>query len=251
MLFEACVNSSLSAIEAQKGGADRVELCENMLEGGCTPSGGSIEYARKHLQIGLFIMIRPRGADFYYNPAEFEIMKLDVQIAKKSGADGVIFGILNHDGSIDKIRMGQLVDIARPMGITCHRAFDMTRDPFEAMDDLISIGADRILTSGQSDSALTGAPLIRELIDGAKDRIIIMPGHGIKEHNLGQIIHETGAKEFHLYLTKNVGTGIQFRRQGVKMGKPDQSEYETTLVDWERISKARQIMTNLESGLTK
>jgi copper homeostasis protein len=147
--------------------------------------------------------------------------------------------------------MGQLVDIARPMGITCHRAFDMTRDPFEAMDDLISLGVDRILTSGQSDSALIGAPLIRELIDKAEDRIIIMPGHGIKEHNLEQIIHETGAKEFHLYLTRNVGTGMQFTRQGVKMGKPDQSEYETTLVDRDRISKARQIMTDLESGLTK
>ena len=125
-------------------------------------------------------MIRPRGADFHYNPAEFEMMKLDVQIAKRLGADGVVFGILNPDGSIDRTRMEQLADIARPMGITCHRAFDMTRDPIEAMDDLISIGIDRILTSGQSDSALTGAPLIRELIDRAKDRIIIMPCMGLK-----------------------------------------------------------------------
>jgi copper homeostasis protein len=184
MILEACVNSAISAIEAQKGGADRVELCENMMEGGCTPSAGAIQLARQHLTIRLFVMIRPRGADFCYSDEEFEIMKHDVLIARESGADGVVFGILQSDGTIDEDRMAQLSELARPMGITCHRAFDMTSDPFEAMETLISLGIDRILTSGQSDSALDGAPLIRNLIERAKGRIILMPGHGVKVHNL-------------------------------------------------------------------
>jgi copper homeostasis protein len=245
MLLEACVNSALSAIEAQKGGADRVELCSNMLEGGCTPSAGEIKFVRQNLHIGLFVMIRPRGADFCYNDAEFEIMKQDVKMVKESGADGVVFGILKTDGSIDKDRMSQLSEIARPMGITCHRAFDMTRDPFESLNDLISMGFDRILTSGLSDSALLGAPLIRKLIAQANNKIILMPGHGIKEHNLEQVIQETGATEFHLYLTKIVKTKMQFIREGVKMGKPDLSEYDSTIVDWQRIVHARSIMNKL------
>ncbi len=246
MILEACVNSALSAIEAQKGGADRVELCENMFEGGCTPSAGAIKFARQHLHIGLFVMIRPRGADFCYSPGEFEIMKRDVQIVKDLGADGVVFGILKPDGTIDKDRMLQLAGLARPMGITCHRAFDMTRNPYEALDDLISLGIDRILTSGQCDSALQGAPLIRELIRISKEKIILMPGHGIKEVNLDQVIRETGAKEFHLYLTKNVNTNMQFIRENVKMGKPDLSEYNTIVVDRERIAKAKKIIMNYE-----
>jgi copper homeostasis protein len=246
MVLEACVNSAISAIEAQKGGADRVELCENMLEGGCAPAAGTIKYARQHLQIGLFVMIRPRGADFCYSPEEFEIMKNDVLIAKDLGADGVVFGILNPDGTIDTNRMAELAGLARPMGITCHRAFDMTRNPFEALDDLIRLGIDRILTSGQSDSALLGAPLIRELIARAGNRIIVMPGHGIKEHNLDEAIRETGAKEFHLYLTRSVPSTMEFIRENVSMGKPDLSEYDTTLVDREKIRSAKNILQKYE-----
>jgi copper homeostasis protein len=244
MILEACVNSAVSAIAAQSGGANRVELCENMPEGGTTPSSGAITLARKHLQIGLFVMIRPRGADFLYSQEEFEIMKLDVLTAKILGADGVVFGILNPDGSIDKQRMGFLAELARPMGITCHRAFDMTRNPFEALEDLITIGIDRILTSGQSDSALLGAPLIRELIARSNGRISIMPGHGIKEHNFEEVIKATGATEFHLYLPKQVSTHMKFIRSDVKMGNPDLSEYDITMVDSLRIRKAMEIITN-------
>ena len=246
MLLEACVNSAISAIEAQKGGADRVELCENMLEGGCTPSAGAIRFARKHLHIGLFVMIRPRGADFCYSPEEFEIMGNDVITAKELGADGVVFGILKPNGTIDKERMSRLAKLAHPMGITCHRAFDMTVDPFNAMNDLIDLGIDRILTSGQNDSALLGAPLIRELIKKAQNKIILMPGHGIKEHNLKKVILETGASEFHLYLTKNQVTSMQFIQDNVKMGKPELSEYDHTIVDLEKITNAREIITNYE-----
>lgn len=191
-------------------------------------------------------MIRPRGEDFCYSQKEFEIMKHDVRSAKEMGADGVAFGILNPNGTIDKERMAELVQLARPMGITCHRAFDMTRDPYEAMNDLISIGVDRILTSGQSNSALLGAPLIRELIRKSQDKIILMPGHGIKEHNLEEAIRKTGANEVHLYLTKNMPTVMQFIREDVKMGKPELSEYDHTIVDAERIREAKKIIMNYE-----
>src|SRR5512138_2996239 len=202
MLLEACVNSAISAMEAQRGGADRLELCENMGDGGCTPSAGTILHAVKHLTIPVFVMIRPRGADFCYSDAEFDLMKEDVVRAKEYGAGGVVFGILRPDGTIDSERMTELVQIARPMGITCHRAFDMTRDPFKALDVLMAMGIDRVLTSGQSDSALLGAPLLRELITYSAGRITVMPGHGIKEHNLEQVLTATGASEVHMYLVR-------------------------------------------------
>jgi copper homeostasis protein len=241
-ILEACVNSAISAIEAQKGGADRIELCENMMEGGCTPSAGTIRFARQHLHIPIMVMIRPRGADFLYSDAEFEIMKQDIISAKELGADGVVFGILKPDGTIDIGRMEILAELARPMKVTCHRAFDMTADPLKALDDLISLGIERVLTSGQSDSALLGAGLIRKLIEHAADRIIIMPGHGIKEHNFEEAIRITGATEFHLYLTNQVPSSMQFLRDDVKMGKPDLSEYGYEVVDAERIRRAKNIL---------
>lgn len=243
MILEACVNSAVSAMEAQKGGADRVELCENMADGGCTPSAGSIILARKHLHISLYVMIRPRGADFLYSDDESEIMKEDVRMAKSLGADGVVFGILMPDGRIDRDRMRELIELARPMGVTCHRAFDMTNDPFQALDDLIEIGVDRILTSGQTDSALDGAGLIQKLITRANGRIIIMPGHGIKEHNLKEVMEKTGAVEYHMYLTRQVESGMDFNREGVKMGNPDQSEYGYLQVNAERVREAKNILT--------
>jgi copper homeostasis protein len=246
MLFEACVNSAISSIEAQKGGADRVELCENMADGGCTPGAGTIRFARKHLHIPLMVMIRPRGADFLYSSDEFEIMKEDIAIAKESGADGVVFGILKPDGTFDTGRMEELVRLVHPMDITCHRAFDMTRDPFEALEDLISLGIPRVLTSGQADSALDGAPLIRELIRRAEGRIIVMPGHGIKEHNLAEVIRATGAEEFHMYLTRQIASNMSFRRDRVAMGHNSDSEYEYPVVDAERIRRAKDLLTRFE-----
>lgn len=242
MILEACANSALSAIEAGKGRADRVELCENMADGGCTPGYGSILFARKNLKIELYIMIRPRGSDFLYSDAEFEIMKEDVLFARKTGAEGVVFGILNADGTIDKFRMRKLAELARPMGITCHRAFDMTADPFQAMEDLIELGIDRILTSGQQENALLGAPLIKDLITRAKGRIVIMPGGGIKEHNIKEVISATGANEFHLYLPKTVKSRMTFQRQDIHMGKPSVPENELVIVDAEKISRVREIM---------
>lgn len=242
MKLEICANSVVSAINAESGGADRVELCENMAEGGTTPGSGSIIQARKHLKIELYVMIRPRGADFHYSQLEFEIMKEDISLAKKYGADGVVFGILNSDGSIDKPRMSELAEISRPMKITCHRSFDMTPDPFRAMEDLIEIGIDRILTSGQQNNALKGSVLIRELITAAKDRIILMPGGGIKEENLEEIIMITTANEYHLNLTGSFPSQMKFKRQGIHMGKQGYPEYEIMSSDTNRIKTVKEII---------
>ncbi len=237
MIFEACVNSAISAIEAQKGGAGRVELCENLHDGGTTPSAGAIRFARKHLHIGLFVMIRPRGGDFLYTPGEFEIMKEDIRVAKDLGADGVVFGILLPGGTIDVDRMGLLAALARPMGITCHRAFDMTADPFMAMEDLIALGIDRILTSGQQPSAPQGENLIRELIMKSAGRIIIMPGCGVKEHTIDRLIETTGARELHIHLEKQEPSLMHYRQSSVYMGIPGHSEFEHTVTDREKIQK--------------
>ncbi|MEI7662615.1 MAG: copper homeostasis protein CutC [Bacteroidota bacterium] len=241
MILEACVNSAASAVEAQRGGADRVELCENLHDGGTTPSAGSIRFARKNLHIGLFVMIRPRGGDFLYSDDEFEIMKDDIRVAKELGADGVVFGILLPDGTIDKQRMKVLVDLARPMGITCHRAFDMTADPFGALEDLIALGIDRVLTSGQQPTAPQGESLIRDLVARAAGRIIIMPGSGVKEHNIARLAETTGAQELHIHLEKQEPGKMEFRQSSVYMGKPGQSEFEHTVTDWKKIKRVRDL----------
>lgn len=241
MLIEVCVNSAMSAMEAQKGGADRVELCENLHDGGTTPSAGTIVTARRQLRIGLFVMIRPRGGDFLYSPEEFSIMEEDVRMARSSGADGVVFGILTADGRIDNLRMKRLVDLARPMGVTCHRAFDMTRDPLEAMETLITLGVDRILTSGQQPTASQGADLIRQLIKQSHERIIIMPGSGVKEHNIADLIKKTGATEAHIHLDKMEPGRMEFRQTNVYMGNPEQSEFEYVITDREQVASVRSI----------
>ncbi|HSG67385.1 MAG TPA: copper homeostasis protein CutC, partial [Bacteroidales bacterium] len=156
MLIEVCVTSAQSALNAEKGGALRVELVDNLIEGGTTPSAGTISELRKRLDIGLFVMIRPRGGDFCYSALEFDIMKEDVRMARKLGADGVVAGILLPDGNIDFERMGILRELAGPIGFTCHRAFDMTIDKQVALEDLISLGIDRVLTSGGKNKAPDG-----------------------------------------------------------------------------------------------
>ncbi len=236
MIIEVCVNSALSAVEAQRGGAARVELCENLHDGGATPSAGTIRLARKWLDIKLYVMIRPRGGDFLYSREEFEIMQEDIRVALEAGADGVVFGILRSDGTIDTDRMKVLIRLAGPMGITCHRAFDMTPDPFRAMEDLIRLGVERILTSGQQPTAEQGIPLISKLIARAGGRIAIMPGSGVKEHNFKKIAQETGATELHIHLDRQVPSPMVFRQPSVYMGIPGQSEFEHTATDPNRVA---------------
>lgn len=237
ILIEACVNSTASAMQAQKGGAGRVELCENLHDGGVTPSYGSIKAARKYLEIILNVIIRPRGGDFVYSPLEMEIMEDDIRMCKELGVDGVVIGVLNPDGSINREHMERLIALARPMSVTCHRAFDRSRDPFEALETLIELGVDRILTSGQQASAEKGAELLTQLVEKAEDRmIVIMPGVDINAANIASLIQKTGACEFHVLADKKVESSMTFRNTKAYMGDdPNRQEYEIAITDWEQI----------------
>ncbi len=188
--IEAC-------IDAQSAGAHRIELCDNPGEGGTTPSYGFIKAAREKLHIQLYAIIRPRGGDFFYSEEDFEIMKTDVKVCKELGCDGIVIGILNTDGTIDKKRCSVLVQLAYPMGVTFHRAFDRVADATQALEDVIAIGCERILTSGLLPNAMDGAGTIAQLIEQANGRIIIMPGSGVRTDNIAAIAQKTGATEFH------------------------------------------------------
>lgn len=182
---------------AQAAGANRIELCANAPEGGTTPSYGFIKAARQILSVELYVMIRPRGGDFLYSDAEFQIMKTDVALCKALGCDGIVTGLLSADGSVDTARCRQLVELAYPMGVTFHRAFDRVSHPFKALEDIIATGCERILTSGQKPTAIEGAELIKKLIEQADERIIIMPGSGVRADNIAAIASQTNAVEFH------------------------------------------------------
>ena len=186
-----------SCIDAQDAGADRIELCANPQEGGTTPSVGFIKAARNKLHIDLYAMIRPRGGDFLYSDEEFQIMKDDIAACKDLGCDGVVLGILTQEGNVDKVRCEKLIGYAYPLEVTFHRAFDRVIDPFAALEDIIDIGCERILTSGLQPKAADGLMLLKELIDKAGDRIVIMPGSGITSQNIISIAESTGATEFH------------------------------------------------------
>jgi copper homeostasis protein len=201
-MMEIKVEISLSGVEsaiaAQEGGADRIELCENLLEGGTTPSLGTIKVVQKNLDIDVNVIIRPRGGDCCYSEAEFEVMKRDIETVGEAGADGVVLGILHPNGTVDTMRTRVLVDLARPMSVTFHRAFDITRDPMEALDTLIELGIDRVLSSGHEASALEGLELLTALNRHAADRIVIMAGSGITAHNAKIIVERSGVTEIHV-----------------------------------------------------
>jgi copper homeostasis protein len=195
--FEVCANSLQSAIAAQLGGADRIELCAQLDAGGITPSAATIKLAIKHLSIPVFVLIRPRSGDFIYNDHDIRVMKEDIIIAKELGAAGVVIGLLTPKGEIDIERTCELVQLAKPMQFTFHRAFDRARDPLTALEDLIRTGADRILTSGQKRSAWEGRALLKTLVEKASGRITILAGASINPDNVSEIIDFTGVREVH------------------------------------------------------
>ena len=215
---EICTNSVASCLQAEKGGAYRVELCAGIPEGGTTPSYGEIAVVRKLLNIKLHVIIRPRGGDFLYSDVEHQAMIHDIEMAKKLGVDGVAIGCLTTDGRIDMQRNKVLIDAAQGMSVTFHRAFDMCKDPFESLEQIISLGCDRILTSGQQPTAIEGISLLKQLIDKAIGRIIIMPGSGINENNIHTIAEETRATEFHFSARKAINSKMQYRNPNLKMG---------------------------------
>ncbi len=227
--MEVCANSVASALAAQEGGATRVELCDNLSDGGTTPSYAQIKIARALLSIQLYPIIRPRGGDFLYSDLEYSLMTEDIKICKSLGCDGVVIGILKADGSIDKERCAALVELAKPMKVTFHRAFDSCNDMDKALDDIIDIGCERILTSGGKFSALEGSVKIKALIERAGGRISIMPGAGIRENNVAAIIAVTGASEFHSTAKLPVKSKMAYKNAAVAMGTAaDEYSFELT-----------------------
>lgn len=230
--IEVCVNSVESAVNAQKGGATRVELCDNLLEGGTTASAGTLLAVRAKLICELNVLIRPRGGDFLYNNTELETIMNDIAFAKKAGADGIVFGFLTEEGKIDLTLLKEMITQARPLSVTFHRAFDMCDDPFEALEQLVKLRVDRILTSGQKQTALEGSTLLKQLIQKAGNQIIIMPGGGIRPNNIEKLIKKTGAREYHVSSRFQMESKMNFRRPDIKMGSLlETSEYEKVVVD--------------------
>jgi len=238
--IEVCANSIASALAAQTGGAARVELCAALAEGGITPSAAAVELARERLQIPLHVLIRPRGGDFCYDDTEFAVMLYDIACCRRMRADGVVLGILQPDGAVDQARTRELTAAARPMKVTFHRAFDMAADPLRALDDLLELGVERLLTSGQRGSAVEGKALIAELVRRSGDRLIVMPGAGVKEDNITDLIAATGAREFHLSGQKRIPSRMEFRNPHVFMGVPGLPEYEIGVTDAEKIRRVVQ-----------
>ena len=218
MICEICVDSVAGVRAAKAAGADRVELCAALLEGGITPSRGMIRQARRIDGIGLNVMIRPRGGDFLFDDDEMSTMLSDVEIAKAEGADGVVIGLLTGEGEVDVARTRELISLARPLSVTFHRAFDMTRDAFQAIETLIGLGIDRVLSSGQEATVLEGLPLLAELISRAGNRIVVMPGGGITSRNVERIVSAIEPREIHFASLDPAPSGMQFRRQHVFMG---------------------------------
>jgi len=236
-IIEVCVDSVCNALTAQSAGAYRIEFCANLPEGGTTPSPAQIEIARNLLNIKLYVIIRPRGGDFLYNDTEFEIMKSDIHFCGKTGCDGVVIGMLNPDGTVDKERNGELIRIAHQysMGVTFHRAFDRSANLFSAMETIIELGCERILTSGGYDTAIEGAGIINKLIEQAGDRIIIMPGAGITPENINELIRKTGANELHGTFRSRFPSRMQYRNERLSL---QDEEYELLLTDPEKIKFA-------------
>jgi copper homeostasis protein len=234
MLREICVDSIDGVRAAKAAGADRVELCADLLEGGITPSLGMIRRARAVGGIKVHVIVRPRGGDFLYDDDEFAAMEADIDAAKAERADGVVIGLLAAGGTIDRDRTARLIARARPMSVTFHRAFDMTPDPFAALETLIELGVDRVLTSGQEESVLEGLPLLSELMKRAGDRIVIMPGGGITARNIGRIVTALNPKEIHFAALALAPGGMKFHRGHVFMGgelRPPEYDRKVTTAD--------------------
>jgi len=243
-MLEICIDSVASARAALAGGADRVELCANLPEGGTTPSAGMIRSVRSAFPGGLMIIIRPRGYDFLYSEDELDVMLHDVRAARELGADGVVIGCLTMDGRIDAARCQRLREAAGSLDLTFHRAFDMTRDLSEALEDILALGIQRILTSGGQPDVPAGIATIAELVRQSVGRVSIMPGGGVTPENLAQIVSATGVREIHLSARQPVRSGMSYRNDNCSMGSYSKDhEYEWREASAEKIRMAKAALT--------
>jgi copper homeostasis protein len=232
MIFEICVEGIDGAVAAQEGGGDRIELCASLLEGGITPSFGTIRAALKLCWLPVHVILRPRGGDFLYSDAEFAAMLDDAREIARMNAAGIVIGCLTSDGRIDEARMTALIEAAQPLSVTCHRAFDMTRDPEEALEALVRCGVHRVLTSGQRATAVAAIPLFRKLNAQAAGRIIIMTCGELGPETIAQVRRETGLTEFHFAALRTEPSGMQYRNPAVGMGGTERErEYTNAVTD--------------------
>ncbi|XP_046856020.1 copper homeostasis protein cutC homolog isoform X1 [Xenia sp. Carnegie-2017] len=243
--MEVCVDSVRSAINAEIGGAKRIELCTDLLEGGVSPSVGLLKVVKRKVSLPVFVMIRPRGGDFFYSETEFEVMIEDCKQLINAGADGIVFGILDRHGKIDVKCCQYIIDLVKPLPVTFHRAFDMVPDQSVALESLINIGCSRVLTSGARPTAVEGLHSIKNLVQQARERILIMPGGGINEDNLLEILKSTGAKEFHGSAKVWVPSQMQFKNTLVHIGT-SMEEYghmEASLEKIRRLTKIANVLS--------
>lgn len=241
-LIEVCVDSVESARAAEAGGADRIELCQALGEGGLTPSAGLLVVVRERVELPIAVMIRPRRGDFCYSEAEFDVMRRDLLDAKQNGADFIVTGILTAEGSVDIVRMRELVALARPLPVTFHRAFDMVCDVERALEDLIDLGVERVLTSGRERTVVDGLETVVRLRQQARGRIVIVPGGGIDEENIIRILAASGATEFHVSASEIQESPMTFRNSQVVMGRTQSlSEYSVSRTSEARVRKFREL----------
>ena len=238
VLVEACVDTVASAIAAERGGARRLELCDDLVEGGTTPSVGAIAIVRGRVSIPIFVIVRPRGGDFLYDADDVAVMLRDIAAARSAGADGVVIGALTTDGRSDTELTRRLLDAARPLAVTFHRAFDVVRDQVEALDALLALGVDRVLTSGGAPTALEGMSRLRRLVEHARDGITILAGGRVDASNASRIVAETGVRELHVRGSERAPSAMRYRRADIAFGKryePD--EYTRTVTSAELVAE--------------
>lgn len=245
-ILECCVDSVESAINAAKGGASRLELCSNLIIGGTTPDVALVKEIRKYSDIRIHALIRPRFGDFCYTEHEMEIMKSQICALKEAGVEGVVIGVLDADGNLDISKMKELLQNAEGMNATLHRAFDMCRDPFQALEEAISLGIHTILTSGQKASAWKGRKLLCQLMEQADGRIDIMAGAGINASVIEKLIPITKGSSYHMSGKITLDSKMKYRKADVSMGLPSLSEYEIWQTSEEAVREAVQVLEQVE-----
>jgi len=243
--LEICANSIESAIAAEQGGADRIELCTNLAEGGTTPSYGQIKWCIENLKLEVWPLIRPRGGDFLYTDAEFECILNDISFCKQIGCHGIVTGILNEEGKVDQVRCQKVIEAASPMPVAFHRAFDMSKNLEDSLEVIVNLGFVRILTSGGKANAEIGASEIAKLVLQAKDCIEIMPGAGINNNNLTEIAKITGAKCFHTTAKDKFSSKMIFQNKIGKMGDKNADEFSCDQTDLNKVKILKEILNTL------
>ena len=237
VVVEACVDAIDAALEAQLGGASRLELCGELLQGGVTPSAGLIAAVWDRIDIPLFVLVRPRTGDFLYSDDELDVMRRDIEQAKSLGVEGIAMGALTVDGDVDVERLRPLVELVRPMSVTFHRAFDLVREQASALDALIVLGIDRVLTSGGAPTAAAGIAPIASLVQRAGDRLIVMAGGSITASNVSEIVAATGVREVHVRGAARVPSAMRHRREVVSLSRAGGSEYERSVTRAEEMRR--------------